>query len=242
MKPIFKTILKYYLKYITKLVLAIHRPVIIAIAGSTNKTFVKEEIRSGLEKKNMKVRANKNNFNTEIGLPLAVLNLPSGYNQYRKWLPALYQSIFCLFQKDFPQILVLELGASNRGDMKHLLSIIRPKISIITDITQRYLENFSGMDDMAEEYKTLIKKTYGQVIVNYDNMKLRKISEDIRVKKQTFGFSENTNWRILESTRTENGEKFRLEHKGKIYEKEIGRFGNQHIYAATVGLIINEIF
>ena len=44
MKIIFKIILQYYLKYITKLVLAIHRPTIIAIAGSTNKTFVKDEI------------------------------------------------------------------------------------------------------------------------------------------------------------------------------------------------------
>lgn len=242
MKPVFKTILKYYLKYITKLVLAIHRPTIIAVAGSTNKTFVKEEIKNILEKKGLEVRANHNNFNTEIGLPLAVLDLPSGYNSYKKWLPCLYQSVFCLFQKDFPKILVLELGASSRGDMKHLLTIIKPKISVITDITQRYLENFSDMNDMADEYRTLVRKTKkdGQVIINCDNIKLKKLSKKIRFQKQTFGFGADCDWKISGHSRTEKGEKFRVEHNHKSHEKEIGRFGIHHVYATTVGLIINE--
>jgi UDP-N-acetylmuramyl pentapeptide synthase len=78
MKSFFKQLLKYYLKYITKLVLFIHKPVIIAVAGSTNKTFVRDEIRNILEKKGFSVRANPRSFNTEIGLPLAILDLPSG--------------------------------------------------------------------------------------------------------------------------------------------------------------------
>jgi UDP-N-acetylmuramoyl-tripeptide--D-alanyl-D-alanine ligase len=243
MKPLFKTILKYYLKYITKSVLLIHRPQIIAIAGSTNKTFVKEEIEKILEEKGLKVRANQNNFNTEIGLPLAVLDLPSGYNHYKKWLPTLYRSIFCLFQRNFPRVLILELGASNRGDMKHLLSIVNPKISIITDITQRYLENFSDMNDMVEEYKILIRKTKkdGQVIMNCDNIKLKKLFGNIKKKKQSFGFSENCDWRILDHERTKMGEKFRVEHNNKSYEKEVSRFGVHHVYVTTVGLIIKEI-
>jgi len=232
------------LKYITKLVLFIHRPQIVAIAGSTNKTFVKEEIKRVLENKDITVRANQNNFNTEIGLPLAVLSLPSGYNHYRKWLPTLYQSIFCLFQRDFPRVLVLELGASSRGDMKHLLSIIKPKISVITDITQRYLENFSDMNDMAEEYKTLIRKTKpgGQVIINCDNIKLRKLFGSIRARKQSFGFSKNCDWLIQDYERTDRGERFSVKHDNKNIRKEIDRFGIHHVYATVVGLIINEIF
>ncbi|MFA6047270.1 MAG: Mur ligase family protein [Parcubacteria group bacterium] len=244
MKLVFKTLLKYYLKYITKLVLFVHRPTIIAIAGSTNKTFVKEEIKHVLEEKGMKVRANQNSFNTEIGLPLAVLDLPSGYNHYKKWLPTLYRSILSLWQKDFPLILILELGASSRGDMKHLLSIIKPKISVITDITQRYLENFSDMNDMADEYKTLIRKTKrdGQVIINCDNIKLRKMFKNIRARKQSFGFFEKCDWHIMDHERTEKGEKFHVEHNNKNIQKEVDRFGIHHVYATTVGLIINEIF
>ncbi|HLN18825.1 MAG TPA: Mur ligase family protein [Patescibacteria group bacterium] len=243
MKPLLKIILKYYLKYITKLVLIIHRPFIIAVAGSTNKTFVKDEVAKVIRKKGYFVRANQNNFNTEIGLPLAVLDLPSGYNSYRKWLPTLYQSLFCLFRLNYPKYLILELGASNRGDMRHLLSIINPKISIITDITQRYLENFSDMNDLTEEYKILAKKTVarGQIIINCDNIKLKKIYDSIRGKKQSFGQTAGCDWRIENCGRTEKGEKFQLEHKGNIIEKEIDYFGEHHIYAAVSSLIINEI-
>lgn len=242
MKTILKTILKYYLKYITKLVLIIHRPTIIAVAGSTNKTFVKEEIKRVLEDKGVKVRCNPNNFNTEIGLPLAVLNLPSGYNSYKKWLPCLYQSFFCLFQKDFPGVLVLELGASSRGDMKHLLSIIKPKISVITEITQRYLDNFSDMNDLVDEYQLLIKKTKqdGIVMLNYDNIRLRGIFKKIGRKKISFGFTKGSDWRAEDMAKTQRGEHFRIiSEKAKI-EKEINRFGIHHVYAAMVGQIFEN--
>lgn len=243
MKPIFKTILKYYLKYITKLVLFIHRPTIIAIAGSTNKSFTKDQIKKVLEEKGYSVRANQNNFNTEIGLPLAVLNLPSGYNSYKKWLPSIYRSVFCVFKAGFPKFLVLELGASNRGDMKHLLSIINPKISVLTDITQRYLENFSDMNDLTQEYRTLVRKTQrgGHIIINCDNIKLKKIFDSTKKRKQSYGFTSGCDWQVVKNKRTEKGESFQIKHRENIFSKEIERFGEHHIYAMLPGLIINEL-
>jgi UDP-N-acetylmuramoyl-tripeptide--D-alanyl-D-alanine ligase len=242
MKPILKIILKYYLKYITKLVLFIHRPVIIAVAGSTNKTFVKEEIKRVLAEKGIKVRANINSFNTEIGLPLAVLNLHSGYNEYKKWWPTIFQSFSLIFQKTFPRVLVLELGASSRGDMQHLLSIVEPKIAVITDITQRYLENFSDMNDLAEEYELLARRTSrdGLVIMNYDNLRLRKIFEKIRKKKESFGLLAGSGWQAKDIERTATGEKFQIICGSDIIKKEIRFFGSHHIYAAIVGEIVKK--
>jgi UDP-N-acetylmuramyl pentapeptide synthase len=242
MKPLFKLLLKHYLKYITKLVLFIHRPIIIAVAGSTNKTFVKNEIKKALEKNGIRARTNINNFNTEIGLPLAVLDLPSGYNSYKKWWPAIYQSFFRVFQKSFPHVLILELGASNRGDMRHLLTIVQPKISVITDITQRYLENFSDMNDLVEEYKILSQKTKkdGLVIINYDNVRLRKIFEKNQNKKESFGFAEGSDWQARNIILTNTGEKFQIYHKNDIMEKEINYFGEHHVYATLAGMIVEE--
>jgi len=42
-------------KIVTKIVLFIHQPIIIAISGSTNKTFVKDEIKKVLVKKGTQV-------------------------------------------------------------------------------------------------------------------------------------------------------------------------------------------
>jgi UDP-N-acetylmuramoyl-tripeptide--D-alanyl-D-alanine ligase len=242
MKIILKTILQYYLKYITKLVLFIHCPVIIAISGSTNKTFVKDEIKKVLVKKRLSVRANPKNFNTEIGLPLAVLNLPSGYNSYRNWLPVIKQSLFCIFRSDFPKYLVLELGVSRKGDMNYLLSIVNPKISIITDITQRYLESFSGMDDLVGEYKLLVQNTNknGTIILNADNARIKSLAEFSKAKVEFFGTSEEANWKIREKVRSEKGERFELLHDSVISNLEINRFGIHNVYARTIGMIIDE--
>jgi UDP-N-acetylmuramoyl-tripeptide--D-alanyl-D-alanine ligase len=244
MKPIFKILLKYYLKYITKLVLAIHRPLIIAVAGSTNKTFIKDEIKRVLEKKGINARANIKSFNTEIGLPLAVLNIPSGYNSYKKWLTPIKLAALSLFQKDFPRVLVLELGISQNGDMKYLLSIIKPKIIVISDITQRYLESFSDMDELVSEYKYLAEQTGkdGLLVLNYDNMRVREIAKNSRASKVYFGLKNGADWQAIDIKRGIKGEMYKVKHNDEISRFEINRFGIHHVYAAMVKLIINETF
>lgn len=244
MKPFFKTILKYYLKFITKLVLAIHKPKIIAVAGSTNKTFVRDEIRKILVQQGKTVRANQKCFNTEIGLPLAILNLSSGYNSYRNWLPIIRAAAEAVFKKNFPEVLVLELGVSCRGDMQYLLSIVKPEISVITDITQRYLESFSGLDQMLEEYEYLVKNTEknGQVILNYDNLQVRGLAKRAKAKVIYFGQTvpAEEGFKIEKIVRGEGGELVEIRYENLHKKLNIPRFGTHHAYATAVGVIVQE--
>ncbi|MDQ1283906.1 MAG: UDP-N-acetylmuramoyl-tripeptide--D-alanyl-D-alanine ligase [Patescibacteria group bacterium] len=242
MKPFFKKILQYYLKYITKLVLAIHKPVIIAVAGSANKTFTRDEIRKVLEKRGSNARANLKSFNTEIGLPLAILNLPSGYNEYRNWLPAIKGALAALFETDFPKFLVLELGVSKKGDMKYLLSVISPEVSVITGITQRYIESFSGMDDLVGEYKILAKgtKRSGLVAVNGDNSRSGEVAKSSQAEILFYGKSEKCQAKILEIERGSNGEVAEISVGGKIHREELGRFGEHHIYARAAAILVDK--
>jgi UDP-N-acetylmuramyl pentapeptide synthase len=242
MKMILKPILKYYLKLITKIVLFIHRPTIIAIAGATNKTFTKNRIKKTLEEKGINVRANPNNFNTEIGLPLAILYLPSGYNYYSKWLPVILKAPLAIFQTNFPQYLVLELGTSDAGDMKYLLSIVSPKITVITDITRKYLEGFTDMDQLVGEYRMLARKTHpqGLLVLNNDNVRIRSLVENIDTKKIFFGFQEGSNPRILDIKREKEGEVVNIKYDQEETSHNTGRFGHHHAYALMAGLIINK--
>lgn len=242
MKPFFKIILKYYLKYLTKLALFIHKPVIIAITGSNNKHFYKEEIVKVLEDLHIKVRSNPKNFNTEIGLPLAILYLPSGYNSYKNWLPILRKSLSTLWQKNFPEYLVLELGSSNPGDMKYLLSIVKPQIVIITDITQRYLESFSDMNGLVAEYSALINQisSEGLLIGNCDNNRIKNLLDSARCHTIHFGRSENFEWNIAETERNTDGEKIIISKNGKKSEHLIDRFGLHHVSAFTAAQIIKD--
>ncbi|MFA7319042.1 MAG: Mur ligase family protein [Parcubacteria group bacterium] len=244
MKPFFKTILKYYLKYITRLVLFIHQPKIIAVAGSTNKSFVRDEIKKVLLEKGRTVRANPKNFNTEIGLPLAILGVGSGYGAYYDWLPIIGDAIRAIWRKDFPEYLVLELGVSQRGDMAYLLSIIRPEICVIADITQRYLEAFSGLDQLLQEYEYLVKNTKnsGRVILNYDNLQIRHLAKRAKAEVIYFGriVPAEEGFRIEDIERTEKGESAGIRYKNLHKKLHIPRFGEHHVYAAAVGVIMQE--
>ena len=249
MKLFLKVILKYYLKYLTKLALFIHRPLIIAVAGSTNKTFVKNAINEMLEGEGREARSNPKSFNTEIGLPLAILNLPSGYNSYKNWLPIILKAAKQIFTASFPKILVLELGASDRGDMKYLLSMISPPIAVITDITQRYIEGFGYMDELVKEYEYLakkIKKT-GLVVLNYDNTRIRSLAKEIRAKAVFFSLVNNNYnlddaslWQAAELKKEDNGQLVKVIHNNIISEHKINSFGEHHVYALLICLIIKD--
>jgi UDP-N-acetylmuramyl pentapeptide synthase len=269
MKSIFKLILRYYLKLITKLVLVIHRPKIIVVAGSVNKAFVRDEIKKVLEKAgpvkstgvdhgvnlvksatadhgvNKKVRANPRNFNTDIGLPLAILNISSGYGSYGDWWPVIGKAGRAIFQKNFPEYLVLELGVSQTGDMRYLLSIVAPEISVVTDITQRYLESFPCMDDLVAEYIYLAKKTKktGVVILNHDNLRARELAKKASAPVRYFGETcdEKKDWQIREIKKTATGQLVEIKHQEKTTEFSIPRFGRHHAFALAASLAVEEI-
>lgn len=242
MKIIFKKILQGYLKCITKLVLVIHKPTIIAIAGSTNKTFVKDKINDLLKKQGIKSRSNPKSFNTEIGLPLSILGLQSGYNSYKNWLPAIINAPLAIFKKKDYKVLVLELGVSDPGDMKFLLSIVKPTISIVTDITQRYMESFSDMDQMVKEYEYLSENTSksGLLILNYDNLRVRGIGKTAKCKVEYFGFEKGADWQVTETRKENFGQTAIIANKNRISEYKIEKFGKHHIYSLLVSLIIED--
>ncbi|HBI16986.1 MAG: UDP-N-acetylmuramoyl-tripeptide-D-alanyl-D-alanine ligase [Candidatus Moranbacteria bacterium GW2011_GWF2_34_56] len=241
MKKIFKIILQYYLKFITKLVLLIHRPTVIAISGSVNKSFFRDEIKKVLAEQGKTVRANPKNFNTEIGLPLAILNIESGYNSYRRWLPVLASAAKAIFQKNFPTYLVLELGVAQRGDMRYLFSIVKPQVAIVTEITQRYIESFSGMDKLMGEYIYLAKnvKKGGKLILNWDNEKVRRLKKYAKVPVLYFGTdSKEVDGRIEEIKKEIDGIMVKFNYKDRQNEIKINRFGAHHAKAVVVGQIV----
>lgn len=245
MKNIFKLILRYYLKLIAKLVLAIHRPRIIVVAGSVNKTFVRDEIKKVLEKSGKSVRANQRNFNTEIGLPLAVLNISSGYGSYYDWWPVIGKAFVSIFQKNFPEYLILELGVSRARDMRYLLSIVKPEISVVTAITQRYLEAFTDMDNLVSEYVYLMEKTNvaGAVILNQDNLRVKDLAKKTQTPVIYFGETadEKKDWQIVDIKKGENGQVVQIKHQEEIKKFHILRFGRHHAFALAAALAVEDV-
>jgi UDP-N-acetylmuramoyl-tripeptide--D-alanyl-D-alanine ligase len=98
---------------------------VVGITGSNGKTTVKEMITSILARTG-RVLATEGNFNNELGLPLTVFRLD----------PA----------DDYA---VLEMGASNPGDIAYLAAIAKPDVGVITNVGPAHLKGFLSIEGVA---------------------------------------------------------------------------------------------
>jgi len=246
MKNIFKKIVQYYLKLLTKLVLWRHRPFIIAVAGTTNKTVVKEYILKFLREKYgyREVRGNPRSYNTEIGLPLAILYLESGESSMIKWLKILAQAkIKALFSRKFPSKLVLELGVEKKGDMKYLLEIVRPNWVVVTNIEGSYSDAESNLDEITDEMKYLVKKILesGKLIYNFDDERVKIIAGFSKAEAISYGLSDEAHARALNLKTTVQGQTFDFSFRDKKESIEIKKYGRHNVYAWMIAKIVKEI-
>lgn len=128
---------------------------IIGVTGSLGKTTTKQAIKSAL-KSAFNIESSEGNMNTEIGLPITVLNTPND-----------------------PDIFVLEMAARKTGDIEYLSKISPPDISVITQIAPVHLEIFGSMGNILKTKLeiALNTKNGGVVLLNGDDQKLSKIGK-----------------------------------------------------------------
>jgi len=245
MKPFFKKFVQYYLKLLTKFVLWRHNPFIIAVAGTTNKTVVKEYILKFLREKygENEVRGNPRSYNTEIGLPLAILFLDSGESSFWKWWRVLIQAkLKALFSRKFPSKLVLELGVEEKGDMKYLLDIVRPTWTVVTNIEGNFSDARSNLEDLFEEMKLLAQKLpkNGKFILNFDDERVKKLAEFSKAETISYGFSEEAEARVTNLKTTVQGQTFDFSFRNQNESVEIKKYGRHNVYAWMIAKIVKE--
>jgi len=244
MRKLFKKIVQFYLKVLTKIVISRHNPLIIAVAGTSNKTFVKEAILQEL-RKDIEVRGNPRSFNTEIGLPLAVLFLPSGYRSVFKWVDVLFSAaMISFFGHEFPKVLVLEMGVDRKGDMAYLLSMVKPKIAVVTCIDKGYPDLGTTTDDLFEEMKELISNVEadGLVLLNGDDRLVKKLKNKTRAKTLLFGSGEKNDILIKTITNSENKNFIEINFEGKVEKFKTDKFGQHNAEALAIAKRINWEF
>jgi UDP-N-acetylmuramoyl-tripeptide--D-alanyl-D-alanine ligase len=96
---------------------------VVGITGSTGKTSVKDVCRALLPGK---VHASPENYNTEIGLPLAVLGAEEGTD-----------------------VLVLEMGMRGPGQIAELCAIAAPDVAVITNVGAVHVELLGSVEAIA---------------------------------------------------------------------------------------------
>lgn len=100
---------------------------VIAITGSIGKTTSKEYL-FALLRKYFSVFHTPKNYNSQVGLPLSLLNAASDH-----------------------QIYIVEMGMSEKGNIQQLVQIAPPTIAWITQISHSHFSNFSSLEEIARE-------------------------------------------------------------------------------------------
>ncbi len=177
MKSFLKCLVGVLLKYLAKIILWRFSPRIIAIAGTEGKTEIREAITAKLlESNTLRIRENSRGFNTEIGLPLAILDEPSGKSSLSEWYTILLSAFKkAFFQKEFPEVLVLELGVDTKGEMEKLLNIVHPDISVLYCIRPRGFGDEDFLSTMEKEFQILSSRSF-RFIANKDDERIAKQS------------------------------------------------------------------
>lgn len=168
-----------------------HNPIIIGVTGSVGKTSARDAV-AHLLKYQFKVSSGIKNYNNELGYPLSILGLESAGKSPAGWAKILYGAFkMAYFSKNFPEILVLEMGARKSGDIDYLGSIAPLDIAILTSIGNSHLEIFGSLKQIAKEKSSIIKhiKKGGKLIYNFDDESIREAAKSVKVEAISYGFS-----------------------------------------------------
>ncbi len=96
---------------------------VVGVTGSVGKTSVKDIARALLPGR---VHANRENLNTEIGLPLTILEAPEGTD-----------------------VLVLEMAMRGAGQIAELAAIAEPEVGVVTNVGPVHVELLGSIEAIA---------------------------------------------------------------------------------------------
>jgi UDP-N-acetylmuramoyl-tripeptide--D-alanyl-D-alanine ligase len=105
---------------------------VVAITGTTGKTSTRELAAAALGAK-LRVHASERNLNNLVGVPLTVLAAPVE-----------------------AEAMVVECGASVRGEIQRMQAIVRPDVAVVTNVDAGHLEGFGGLAQVLEEKVALL--------------------------------------------------------------------------------------
>lgn len=257
-----KTILQFILKILAILVLKKYKPIIIGVTGSVGKTSTKEAIYVVLSSK-FKVRRNIKNYNNEIGVPLTILGLESGNRNIKEWLKNFALAIKTILVKSqYPEILVLEMGADRPGDIRYLTKFVPVDVGVITAIGEipAHVEFFKTPVQIAREKSYLIQKlpTKGRLrknafgiiqskaILNADDELVKEMKNRTKAEVLTFGFKEEAELRASDLVFTNHdqlGLSFKLNFQGNVVPIRLpGILGFHQVYAVLAGAAVGLVF
>lgn len=133
----------------------------VAVTGSYGKTSTKEILRSILSREFFTLATEKS-FNTPMGICLTVNNK----------------------LKSTHEVLITEMGAKKRGEIKELCDMVVPDIGIVVSVGRQHMQTFGSVENIYQTKKELPDALVNKKCVfNLDNVYVRKMYDEYKGQK-----------------------------------------------------------
>lgn len=192
---------------------------IIGITGSVGKTSAQNAIASVLSQK-FRVVVGDENLDPTFRIPQTILKA-----------------------KPWDQKIILEYGVEHPLDMDHYLSIVIPKIAVVTGIAPTHTKYFNNEEGVFREKSKLIAALAKNdiAVLNADDKYSQKLAKITKAKIFLYGKKAKDGIKISHYGQNLSGSKFRLHYKSQkatVKWKIIGKHQLSSAFAAaTVGII-----
>jgi UDP-N-acetylmuramoyl-tripeptide--D-alanyl-D-alanine ligase len=193
-----------------------HPARIVGVTGSVGKTSTKEAIASGLGAARKTYRS-PGNMNSEIGLPLSLLEVP-----------------------DDAEVAVLEMGGAYAfGELALLADIARPAVGVVTNVHPVHIERMGSIEAIAQTKAELVQSLPpdGAAVLNIDNTYVREMAADARCRVIGYGRSPKSDLRATDvATRGLEGIRFCLHIDGEERLVELPWIGAHAVELALAAI------
>jgi len=195
------------------------QPGIVAITGSVGKTSTKEMTSAMLAMK-YRVGHSPGNLNTEIGLPITLLNLEGD-----------------------EEIVVLEMAARGFGQIAHLCRIAPPDIAVITAVGHSHIECFGNIEGVRKAKMEIVEHMAegGTAIIFGDDPPLVEMAKVSGKQPVTFGKSESCDYRLDEIDVTVDAVEFKLHHDGNVFDGTIQNGSRGDAFNCTAAVAVAHL-
>ena len=123
------------------------------VTGSVGKTSTKDAVAAVLSKRFF-VRKSERSFNSEFGVPFTVLGVGNPWDNPLAWLKVAKSALALLILPNhYPNMLVLETGADQPGDLARILRLATPDAVVVTRLPEIpvHVEAYASPEEVREE-------------------------------------------------------------------------------------------
>jgi UDP-N-acetylmuramoyl-tripeptide--D-alanyl-D-alanine ligase len=194
---------------------------VVGITGSVGKSTTKELVTDVLDQRYRTLK-NPGNLNNEIGLPMTLLRLGSGY-----------------------QAAVLEMGFYVPGEIAFLCDLALPHIGVITNVGTVHAERAGSQEAIARGKAELVESLPpapdGIAILNYDDPWVREMAAKTNARVFFYGLNPRADlWADGVEGLGLEGIRFQLHYRSEVLNLRVPLIGRHSVHtalrAAAVGL------